>query len=266
MSSFIILLYGIIQGLAEFLPVSSSGHLALLPSLVNFRDPGVVFDLLLHLGTAIAIIIYFYRDILDLFKDLFCIIKTRSLKQSWFVVNFIWSTLVSVVGILLLKDLSESIGRTTHLIGINLIVFGLLMWFSDLRKVNALKKMSKKESFSAAIIIGIFQSLAIFPGVSRSGITLTAARALKISRQEASRFSFLLSLPIIFASIIYKLPEISKGEATYVEMSDLFLGIGISFIVGILTIHFFLKFIKRIGLLPFTLYRVILGCILLFWF
>jgi undecaprenyl-diphosphatase len=99
--------------------------------------------------------------------------------------------------------------------------------------------------------------------VSRSGITLTTARFLKISREEASRFSFLMSLPIIFASIVYKSPEIIRGEATYVSLTDTLLGVSISFVVGLLTIHFFLKFIKRIGLFPFAVYRVLLGIVLL---
>ena len=266
MSEVVIIIYGLIQGLAEFLPVSSSGHLAILPSIINFEDPGVIFDLLMHLGTAIAIIVYFHKEVKVIIAEFFLIIKNKTLKESWFFINFSIATVFSVIFILILKGASENIGRTTDLIAINLIIFGIIMWVSDLRRVNEDIKMDESHGFKRAILIGISQALAIFPGVSRSGITLTAARFLKISREEASRFSFLMSLPIIFASILYKSPEILKGEATYVSLTDTFLGISISFIVGLLTIHFFLKFIKRIGLLPFALYRVLLGITLLVFY
>lgn len=266
MSSLIVLIYGLIQGLAEFLPISSSGHLAILPSLINFKDPGVIFDLLLHVGTAIAIIVYFHKEVKSIFLQILNIFKTKSLDGSWFVVNFFIATVMSVAFILVFKDLAQTIGRSTDLIAINLIFFGLFMWISDLKKTDESKEMSSRGSMKSAIIIGISQSLAIFPGVSRSGITLTAARSMSISREEASRFSFLLSLPIIIASTIYKLPEILNGSATYVEPINIILAIAISFIVGLLTIHYFLKFIKRIGLLPFAIYRVILGLVLLIWY
>lgn len=266
MSSILIFIYGVIQGLAEFLPISSSGHLAILPSIIDFKDPGVVFDLLMHLGTAIAILVYFHKEVKILFVEAFLIFKNRSFKDSWFFINFTSATVFSVLFILLLKDLSEQIGRTIDLIAINLIVFGILMWLSDLRMKREDIKMNRGNSFKKAILIGISQAFAIFPGVSRSGITLTAARFLKLTREEASRFSFLMSLPIIFASIIYKTPEILKGKATYVSLGDTFLGITISFVIGILTIHFFLKFIKKIGLLPFAIYRVLLGVVLLYFF
>lgn len=266
MSSLIVVIYGLIQGLAEFLPISSSGHLAILPSLINFKDPGVVFDLLLHVGTAIAIIVYFHKEIKSLFMQLLNILKTKSFNGSWFVVNFIIATIMSVIFILIFKDLASSIGRSTDLIAINLIVFGILMWLSDLREVDDSKVMSSKRSIRSALIIGFSQSLAIFPGVSRSGITLTSARSMSISREEASRFSFLLSLPIIIASTVYKLPEIFEGSATYVEPRNIALAILISFVIGLLTIHFFLKFIKKIGLLPFAIYRVVLGVILLYFY
>lgn len=263
MSSFIVFIYGLIQGLAEFLPISSSGHLAILPSLINFKDPGVVFDLLLHVGTALAIIVYFNKEIKSLIVQLLNILKTRSLDGSWFVINFVIATMMSIIFILVFKDLAQSIGRSTDLIAVNLIVFGVFMWISDLKKTDDSKVMSSKGSIKSALVIGISQSLAIFPGASRSGVTLTAARNMSISREEASRFSFLLSLPIIIASTIYKLPEILDGSATYVGPVNILLAIIISFVVGLLTIHFFLKFIKRIGLLPFAIYRVVLGIILL---
>lgn len=264
MSDLLIVVYGFIQGLCEFLPVSSSGHLALLPSFMSVKDPGVIFDLLMHLGTSISIVLYFKKEIMRIIKEGILILKNRTLKDSWFFVNFFIATIFSVIFILLLKDFSESVGRSSKLIAFNLIFFGLIMWICDLRRKNNIS-MDEKGNLFKAIIIGIFQSFAIFPGVSRSGITLSAARLMKLSREEASRFSFLMSLPIIIASILYKLPSIVSGEATYVPLGQILMGVGVSFVVGILTIHFFLKFIKRIGLLPFTIYRLIIG-VLVFYF
>jgi undecaprenyl-diphosphatase len=166
--------------------------------------------------------------------------------------------------ILFIKNVALEFGRSGTLIGINLIVFGLLMFFSDKTPETQLS-LTKERSLIRAGIIGVFQSFAIFPGVSRSGITLTAARFMGMSRLESSRFSFLLSLPIIMASITYKLPAIYRGEAMNTSPILILIGIIASFGFGLLTIHFFVKFISKMGLWVFTVYRIILGLII-FWF
>jgi undecaprenyl-diphosphatase len=255
--------YGIIQGLTEFLPISSSGHLALLPKFFEVKDPGVIFDLVMHVGTAFAVIIYFRKDIFALcLEGWYLVRKDPRGHHSPFALNFIVATIASVIMILLLKDFALANARTSTWIAANLIIFGILMWIADLKKDTGVD-LVKERNIKRAIIIGVAQSMAIFPGVSRSGVTITAARFLKMERQDASRFSFLMSLPIILASVAYKLPAIFKGEAISESVAVIVTGVLVSFVVGLLTIHFFLKLIAKTGLVYYTVYRVILGIAIL---
>ena len=257
------LFYGFIQGISEFLPISSSGHLALIPFFAKLEDPGVVFDLLMHLGTAIAVILYFHKEVKRLVVECFELFFKRNLEGTIFLQNFAVATGFSFLLILLIKNIAFAYGRNPIFIGINFIVFGLLMYLSD-RKKNSGLDLTQQKGFKSAIIVGLSQSLAVFPGVSRSGITLTTSRYLGMSRVEASRFSFLLSLPVILGSIVFKVPEIVSGEATFVPMSIVVIGVLSSFFFGIITIHFFLKTISKIGLKYFSIYRLIIGSILIF--
>lgn len=258
-------LYGIIQGLTEFLPVSSSGHLALLPKIMEFKDPGVLFDLSMHVGTAVAIMVYFHKDLIEMTKNLFSILSERKItQQSSYPVNMIISTIATLVIVLLIKGPALQFGRSSSLIGINLIAFGLLMLISDLRGADKETEfMFVKVQPVKALMIGIFQAMAIFPGVSRSGATLTISRFMGLSRIESTRYSFLLSLPIIIGGFFLKLPEMLSGNQPFDLMPCLLGGI-VSFIVGFFTIHFFLKLISKIGLFAFAIYRFILGG-LIFW-
>jgi undecaprenyl-diphosphatase len=263
MSEIWAIVYGVIQGLTEFLPISSSGHLALIPYFSDsIQDPGVFFDLLMHVGTALAVLIYFHKDILKLVKGLFDILKRNKSQEAFFSSNFILATVSSVVLILILKDKALELGRNPSYIAFNLIFFGFLMWISDLKTPWEIKMDGEKE-FKKSILIGLSQALAIFPGVSRSGVTLTSARFLGLSRQEATRFSFLMSLPIILASIAYKAPAILKGEAITESYLVMFIGVFVSFLIGFVTIHYFLKAIKKVGLFWFFIYRLALGLFIL---
>jgi undecaprenyl-diphosphatase len=258
-------IYGIIQGLAEFLPVSSSGHLALLPHLLTINDPGVAFDLAMHLGTALAIIIYFHKDITLLLMSSWSLIFNRNKECSYQRKAFYMLVATASTGIvaIAIKSFAESYGRNSVFIAINLLVFGLIMWVADSKCKEASEEIfSKSGQWKKAFFIGLFQSIALFPGVSRSGITLTTARFLGISREEGSRFSFLLSLPLIIGGAILKLPELTSDTATFSVSTCLF-GVFVSFVVGFLTIHYFLKFIKRIGLAPFATYRFALAITIL---
>lgn len=257
------LFYGFIQGLSEFLPVSSSGHLALIPYFFKLTDPGVVFDLMMHLGTAIAVILYFKSEVKRLISESLRIIFKRDFNSTVFAQNFIWATICSFVLILLIKDLAFTFGRTAKFIGFNFIFFGILMYFSDRSEGKGLD-LTEVKNYKKSMIVGLSQALAVFPGVSRSGITLTSSRFLGMGRVEASRFSFLLSLPVILGSIIFKVPELLDGSATNVGLDIMFLGIIFSFFFGIITIHFFLKMIAKIGLVYFSIYRVIIGSLLIY--
>jgi undecaprenyl-diphosphatase len=255
-------IYGLIQGLSEFLPVSSSGHLALLPYVMSIKDPGVVFDLMMHLGTGLAVIVYFKKDIARYVRTFTP--SLVDLKQGgedrWFVRNFIFATFVSVVMILLLLPISK-FARDPWIIVFNLSVFGGILWLADIinrKKTHFEHPMLESMQWKLAGLIGLAQAFAIFPGVSRSGITLTMALILGMRRKEAGAFSFLLSLPIIFAGILKEVPDLMKEQDT-TGVIALLIGITTSFIVGWLTVHFFMKLIGRIHLVYFAIYRWIIA-------
>ena len=256
--------YGVVQGLTEFLPVSSSGHLALLPSMLNFSDPGVAFDLWLHVGTALAIIVYFFKDLKPLVFELPNLFnRSHQSNSKNLLINLITATAISFIFVVLFKFFSSEENRTPLNISINLIVFGLLMWLSDyLGKVRTGLGFTHLQ-IRNSLLIGIFQAIAVFPGVSRSGITLTIARYLGIPRQEAANFSFILSLPIVIGGMAIKIPELIKSNSF--DLSLMIVGLIVSFVVGILSIHFFLKVIKRLGLGIFCFYRIILAGVIMFY-
>lgn len=266
MSVFEAIIYGLIQGLSEFLPVSSSGHLALLPHVMKIDDPGVVFDLVMHLGTALAVITYFRKDIFryaKTFTPALVNFKSGS-EDQWFVRNFILSTFVSVFFIMLFLPISK-MARNPWYIIFNLSFFGALLWYSDyknkIRTTFLDAPMTARWQLKLAGLIGLAQALAIFPGVSRSGITLTCALLLGMRRKEAGSYSFLLSLPIIMAGILKEVPDLmkSQNESGLIVLSA---GILTSFIVGWATIHFFMKLISKIHLSYFAVYRWIIAAIM----
>lgn len=263
MTWFEAVIYGLIQGLSEFLPVSSSGHLALLPYVMSIPDPGVVFDLMMHLGTALAVVIYFRKDVISYAKTLTPSLVNLNVggAERWFTRNFIYATFVSIFFIVLFLVPSK-MARTPWLIVFNLSFFGLLLWLAD-RKNRQLSghletPMHAKMQWKTAALIGAAQALAIFPGVSRSGITLTVSLFLGMKRKEAGEFSFLLSLPIILAGIFKEIPDIIK-EGNSDSLFVLVIGVATAFVVGLLTIHFFMKLIGRIELKYFAIYRWIIA-------
>jgi undecaprenyl-diphosphatase len=266
MNSIEAIIYGVIQGLSEFLPVSSSGHLALLPYVMQIKDPGVVFDLMMHLGTAIAVITYFRHDILKYAKTITpsLIDLKQGTPSQWFVRNFLFTTFVSVLLIVALIPISK-LARDPNIIVFNLVVFGAVLWIADVynrRKTQLLDSpMESKMQWKMAAMIGAAQALAIFPGVSRSGITLSVALILGMRRKEAGAYSFLMSLPIILAGILKEVPELM--HAGNERLVILFWGVTSSFIVGWLTIHFFMKLIGSIKLGYFSVYRWVLAILML---
>ena len=256
-------IYGVVQGISEFLPISSSGHLALMPKLFNFEDPGVAFDLWLHVGTALAVIIYFNRDLTPLIKEIPHLLnREHSSAHRGRFINLAVATLVTLFFVIFLKDMAEGIGRSPKLISFNLVFFGVLMWAGDRFGHKNDEENFDKIQWGKSALIGLFQGMAVFPGVSRSGITLTVARFLGVTRQEAARFSFILSLPIIIGGAILKIPELRNSNF---DISAMLVGLGGSFIVGIISIHFFLQVIKKLGLGIFCLYRVFFAGLVLYY-
>jgi undecaprenyl-diphosphatase len=259
------IIYGVIQGLSEFLPVSSSGHLALLPYVMNIKDPGVVFDLMMHFGTALAVIIYFRKDIFEYARTLSPSLVNLKVggESRWFTRNFIFSTFISVFFIVLLLAPSK-MARNPWVIVFNLSFFGLLLWVADIknrRNAHLESPMESRMQWKIAGLIGFAQAFAIFPGVSRSGITLTMALFLGMKRKEAGQFSFLLSLPIILAGILKEVPDLIK-EGNSDSFGVLLIGVITSFLVGWMTVYFFMKLIARIDLKYFAIYRWVIAALM----
>jgi undecaprenyl-diphosphatase len=267
MQLFEAIVYGVIQGLSEFLPVSSSGHLALLPHVMKIEDPGVVFDLMMHLGTALAVITYFREDIFRYGRSVNPSLVNLKMggEDLWFLRNFTFSTFVSVFFILLFMPISK-MARDPWFIVANLSLFGGLLWISDVanrrRSHHLDAPMTSSLNLKLAGLIGFAQAFAIFPGVSRSGITLTVSLLLGMRRKEAGAYSFLLSLPIIFAGILKELPDLVKSQNDS-SLVVLFAGILTSFLVGWATIHFFMKLIGKIELKYFAFYRWLIAVLMI---
>ena len=244
------LVYGFIQALTEFLPVSSSGHLALLPTFLSFEDPGVAFDLAMHLGTALAIVLYF-------FKDIIWIIRKK------YILNYIVATIATASIVFFIKDFAGNEARNSYFIAGNLFVFGWILYFCDKRQIDKDENFKQKLYIKESIIIGLSQVLAVFPGVSRSGITISAGRLLGFDKKTASAFSFLLSVPLILGGAVLKYKDMS-ASIDY-TLTSLMLGSSISFFLGLIVIHYFLKLIKKVNFIYFAIYRTLLAVAILYF-
>lgn len=248
------IIMGIIQGLGEFLPISSSGHLVLAPWLFKWEVPGLTFDVALHMGTLLAVLLYFWRDWLNLFKAAFAGKDFNNRRIFWFLV--IGSIPAAIAG-LLLEDIIENTLRSPLIIGFMLILFGIFLYYSD-KNLQARKLDSM--TWQDALLIGIAQAIALIPGVSRSGVTMTAARLFSYTREEAARFSFLLSTPVIFGAGVLKMTQINPTEINLPFMT----GILASCLVGLFSIAFLLKFLRNYGFKLFVGYRIFLGLLIIF--
>lgn len=257
-----ILLLSILQGLTEFLPVSSSGHLILFSKFTSFPDQGLALDVAVHVGSIIAVMIYFSSTIWEIIKGMF---------KTWFIPNFknqgnklFWlifiGTIPAVIVGLLLKEHGMEELRSARLIGWTILIFGILLFIADkagmtIRKVEHL-------GIADAILIGLAQCMALIPGTSRSGITITMGRFLGLERREAAKFSMLLSIPTIFgAGCLVAWELFQAGNMNTVITA--FDGITYSFIASIISIYIMMWWLKKSTFLPFVIYRILLGSYLL---
>jgi undecaprenyl-diphosphatase len=255
------ILLAILQGLTEFLPISSSAHLILLPKLVGWADQGLDFDIALHVGTLSAVVIYFRRELQSMTRDWLRSLKTR---QQTPESRLAWCVLFGTIPVglfgLLFKDAIELYLRSPLVIAIATIVFGLLLWWADV--VSKRRRDEYSLRASDVLFIGIAQAIALIPGTSRSGITITAGLALGLSRQAAARFSFLLSIPVITLAGLLTVRDILVQHHP-IDGGALLTGALISGITAYLCIYLFLKLLERVGMLPFVIYRLLLGLYLL---
>lgn len=263
MTLFEIIVLAIIQGLTEFLPISSSAHLILPAELLGWRDQGLAFDVAVHLGSLLAVIGYFRHDLVALARGwLGQLLGQGSSAQGTLAWYLIFATLPAVVVGFIAKDMIEIYARSSAVIAITTIVFGLLLWYADV-KAPQQYELSRMR-FKTAMLIGVAQVLALVPGTSRSGITMTAGLLLGLTRQSAARFSFLLSIPIILGAGTLSVLDLVAADAA-VDWSALGYGVVFSFISAYLCITLFLRWISRLGMLPFVIYRLLLGVVLLFF-
>ncbi len=248
---------GLVQSLGEFLPISSSAHLVLMPYVVGWEYQGLSYDVLLHFATLLAVVGYFYKDWLKIIKDGFTQPTTQSGKMLWLLVV---ATIPGALAGYFLHDMAESVFRNPLMISICLMFFALVLFLAD-RKLG--KNKSNFLTLKTALIIGLAQALAIMPGVSRSGITITACLMLGFARPQSARISFLLSAPIIFGATIFELRNFQFTELTM----PMIIGFLTALVMGFLAIKFLMHFVKTNNFNIFVIYRIILGIsIILFYF
>jgi undecaprenyl-diphosphatase len=247
---------GIVQGLSEFLPISSSAHLSLVPWLFGWEDPGLAFDVALHFGTLLAVLWYFRVEWVQLVKAAGGIIATRQLDtpEKRRVIYLIIATIPGAIGGLLLQSKAESAFRNPQLTAIALIVMGILLWIVD--KSADQRRVLGEMRWIDSLLIGLSQVVALIPGVSRSGSTITTGRGLRFDRESAAEFSFLMSMPIIAAAVVLEGPKaLHQGGFS----NELMAGVAASAISGWLAISILMRYVTRHSYGIFALYRVLLG-------
>lgn len=261
MTAFQAMILGLIQGLTEFLPVSSSGHLIFIPKLLGWADQGVAFDLVMHLGTLLAVVIYFRVKLWNLVKAVF----SRGTQQAS-ERKLAWVIALSCIPAAIVGLLLETNDRNAVVVAGNLIFWGLVLGAADFyaRKktpVNAVE--TEKKSLRSIIIMSFVQLLALIPGTSRSGITMTAGLFSGLTRARAAEFSFLMSVPITALAGAHAMYELSKIGLAGIGISSLLVGFVSAFVFGLIAIFSVLKIVQRWSFMPFVIYRVLIGILIL---
>ena len=262
MSDLQVIVLAIVQGLTEFLPISSSGHLVLVPTIFGWADQGMAFDVAMHFGSLTAVLIYFRGDITTLLRG--------SMQVATFSFSSIEARLALAIGLgtipaaivgLALGDWIGANLRSPTVIAGTLAGYAVIMLLVD--RFGKKERILMSIGIRDAVIIGIAQALALVPGTSRSGITISAGLALGFERTEAARFSFLLAVPVILLATAYELTILATSDIE-VAWGQLAFGAAVSAVVAYLSIEFFMRFVNRVGLLPFALYRIVLAAIVLY--
>jgi undecaprenyl-diphosphatase len=264
MDIFHAIVLAVVQGITEFLPISSSAHLILVPKLLGWADQGLAFDVAVHVGTLLAVVVFLKKEIQQIAPAWF--IGWRGFnwdvhgKLGWLV---IFATIpVGLIG-LLLGDFIEANLRAAWVIAASTLVFGILLGWAD-RKGGQNSAPVESLTWKQTFLVGMAQAFALIPGTSRSGVTMTALLALGFSRIAAARFSFLMAVPVIALSGLLKGTELAVSEQT-VEWGVLLLGAVLSAVVAFACMHWFIRFVERVGMLPFVIYRILLSIVIV-WF
>ena len=260
-----VIVLALIQGITEFLPISSSGHLVLVPAVLGWQDQGLAFDVAVHVGTLTAVLLYFRKDLLRIISaTLFTLRGGKASADSRLGWGVILATIpVGIMGFLG-NDWIEANLRSAIIVALATIGFGLLLWWADARssRTRSLTQLNWRD----IAVIGLAQAVALIPGTSRSGITMTAGLMMGLDRQASARFSFLLSIPTILLAGGYQGLKLAQSSMP-VDWSVLFWGAVLSALAAYACIHWFLSFLPKFGMAPFAIYRLILGLIILwvFW-
>ncbi len=260
MEYFQIILLALIQGLTEFLPISSSAHLILPFNLLGWPDQGLAFDIAVHLGSLIAVIWFLRADLVSLCRAALLHLKGTATDESRFAISLVIASLPIIPAGFLLSELAENEFRSVNVIIVTTLIFAVLLFIAD--KKGSQQKMQDELNWRDALFIGLAQCIALIPGTSRSGITMTMALILGYSRESSTRISFLLAIPAIGGASAFKAFNLIQSPAT-VDWVSLLLGVIVSFVSAYLCIRLFLGFIQRIGFTPFVIYRVLLGGLLI---
>jgi undecaprenyl-diphosphatase len=258
---------GIVQGLTEFLPISSSGHLILVPYLFGWDDPfidSLAFSVVLHGGTLLALLVYFRDDWLRLIPAGFAVLRDRSFKGdpdrrlAWLLVV---STIPAAIAGALLNDFVERNVREPGLVAVMLVLAGILLWLADRwgARIHALDRLS----FRGALGIGLAQTIALIPGTSRSGISITAALFAGLDRTAAVRYSFLMAMPVIAGAVAFEGFKLVRGDVSNVEIGPLVVGVVSAFVSGMLAIEVLLRYVRTRSFNIFVVYRFVLAAIVL---
>ena len=252
---------GILQGLTEFLPISSSGHLLIVPALLGWEDPGAAFTAVIQLGTEAAVLIYFRKDLWNIARTWLASLRRPELREDinarmgWYLI--VATIPISILG-LAFQDQIETAARNLWIVGSMLIVFGLILGLAD--RIGTREREVKDLSFRDGVLIGLAQSLALIPGVSRSGATISAGLFLGLDRRSAARFAFLLAIPAVVLSGFYQLYKLLSGKETFDEpMINIAIATIVAFVVGYAVIAWLLRYLTTHSMAIFVWYRVIVG-------
>lgn len=255
---------GIIQGITEFLPISSSAHLILISVITGWSDQGIFTDIAVHVGTLGAVIVYLFSYIKRIFIDLFSNKKDSLHKNNLWLIKIIIATFPALLVGFFIYEFLLSYLRNLVVIGWASIIFGILLFFAD-KKNQSIKKWENLKIWEV-IVVGFFQTLAFIPGASRAGVTITAARFFSVKRDSAAIFSMLLSIPIIFASLFLSLLDLYSTGTELIKLTQPFIAALISFFTALLSINLMMKILQFTNFNFFIIYRIILGITLLMFY